>query len=195
MVRKTAAGGNAVPVNINIYQNDALLDTRTLEVTNDTAETLSVFWDASILNSADASLLDVEIVQTAGGTGNPTSRRSFELNTAEWVHDDQIGNMRLVQTRACDGQCCRESPRFPTPDGLDCEFRNAGVGKEFGGCQIQENVTLRGGVQGIDSIVMPGRDALVVFIETCIEWPQNTPQEKQRIGDTGGCCWQWEVIP
>ena len=27
----------------------------------------------------------------------------------------------LQQVRRCDGQCCRESPRFPNADGTDCD--------------------------------------------------------------------------
>ena len=29
------------------------------------------------------------------------------------------------------------------------------------------------------------------FRLTCVEWPQNIPPEQQRLGETGGCCWQF----
>jgi hypothetical protein len=85
--------------------------------------------------------------------------------------------MKLVQVRECDGKCCEEKPRWPTVDG-SCQYLKDGK------CLIKT------GAQPIpskESPTGPGRDPKAVFQETCVDWPQNSPEGR----DTGGCCWQW----
>jgi hypothetical protein len=86
--------------------------------------------------------------------------------------------MKLVQIRECDGQCCKESPRWPTVDGLSCQYLKDGK------CLIKT------GEQPIPtkaSPTWPNKSSHEVFQETCVDWPQNSPEGR----DTGGCCWQW----
>jgi hypothetical protein len=82
--------------------------------------------------------------------------------------------MKLVQVRECDGKCCKESPRWPTVDGLSCQYLKDGK------CLIKT------GEQPIPTKASPTWPNKV-FQETCVDWPQNSPEGR----DTGGCCWQW----
>ena len=82
----------------------------------------------------------------------------------------------LVQVRACDGECCREKPRWPKRG--TCEFLKNGK------CQIMEG---RKSVPVSDSPAWPGRDSNEVYQETCVDFPQNTHEGR----DLMGCCWQW----
>ena len=91
-----------------------------------------------------------------------------------------IGSLVLVRQRACDGSCCKQSPRFPTPDGKDCIYHNNS------GCALMHDQSLC--PEGKNKI-FPKETNLKVFYDTCINWPQNI--EKPRIGQTGDCCWQY----
>ena len=93
----------------------------------------------------------------------------------------------LRQVRACDGSCCRGSPRFPNERGDDCLYHITPVGKERGGCMLMNDPRLVPEA-GVKSFPFPERDAKDVFLETCVEWPHN---KRPAIGDTGDCCWQW----
>ena len=94
----------------------------------------------------------------------------------------------LRQVRACDGSCCRESPRFPNARGDDCIYHLAPAGKERGGCKLMIDPSLVP-LAGVKSSPYPERDAKDVYRETCVEWPQKNSLKE--IGDTGDCCWQW----
>ena len=87
--------------------------------------------------------------------------------------------MKLVRTRPCNGQCCRDSPRFPNASGSDCLFHLNG------GCDLMRGEP----VPNEASVIFPDRSAASVFKETCMDWPHNT--KEPRLGKTGGCCWQW----
>lgn len=98
----------------------------------------------------------------------------------------------LQQIRRCDGQCCKESPRFPNPAGTDCIHHLNPKGKESSGCALMVDSS-QVPVEGFKSrlIRWEDRDARDVFQETCINWPQNIPLRVQRLTKTGGCCWQF----
>ena len=198
LLRKSADGGNATPCDINLYQNGVLLASLASGVTPSTftGEVFQVTWDAALLQTAEGSLLEVEVVQTAGGSGNPANRRGVEIGSIEWTYEDGIGARRLVRHRACDGSCCVAAPRFPLGDGVtvahqgsDCQFHLTSVnGKENHGCQIMENTVLLPNPGTPSALKGESRDALTMFLETCLDWPQNTAITK----DLGSCCWVWE---
>lgn len=101
--------------------------------------------------------------------------------------------MKLVQVRTCDGVCCEENPRFPTPDHKDCIYHNPGeLGKENAGCQLMldPNKIPDDSKKMIDKM-FDGITSVELFESTCKAWPQNTPVEDQGIGKTGKCCWEW----
>ena len=94
--------------------------------------------------------------------------------------------MRLERVRPCDQACCREGPRFPTDDKrTDCTYRD-GVGDR--GCALMRGDQL---VPAEESKIFEGRTADEVYQETCVNWPQNTPEKDRHATKTGGCCWQW----
>lgn len=85
--------------------------------------------------------------------------------------------MRLLRVRDCDGACCRESPRWPDGNG-DCVFHDRN------GCRLMRGEAEIPETQN----ALPHLTGPDCFILTCKLWPHNTPN---RIGKTGGCCWQW----
>lgn len=93
--------------------------------------------------------------------------------------------MTFVRVRKCDGECCRESPRFPNAEHSDCIYHDR-TGKEAGGCRL---------MRGADPIPTEGGVPLgeltteQVFQETCVKWPQQNSAPEA--GSTGGCCLQW----
>lgn len=90
--------------------------------------------------------------------------------------------MKLVQTRSCDGACCKESPRWPNEKGSDCIYHD-GSGKLTTRCSLQRGDI---SVPTKESPAWPGRSAEDVYQETCVNWPQNSKIDRP----TGGCCWQ-----
>jgi len=89
---------------------------------------------------------------------------------------------KLVRTRECDGQCCRESPRFPNADHTDCVYHIDN------GCDIKRGVSQ---VPEGMSPVRPHLTAQEEFDDTCEGWPQNCPPHKQTPKNNMGCCLQW----
>lgn len=87
--------------------------------------------------------------------------------------------MNLIQVRNCDGKCCEEGPRWPTDDGASCRFLVGGK------CWLMAGIMP---IPDEPSPAWPDRDPVVVFDETCKNFPQNT---YAKLGKTGGCCWQW----
>lgn len=101
--------------------------------------------------------------------------------------------MQLVQVRTCDGVCCEENPRFPTPDHTDCIYHNSGnLGKDNAGCQLMLDPSLipDDSKKMIDKM-FDGITSVELFKSTCVAWPQNTSVKNQIEGNTGGCCFQW----
>ncbi len=93
--------------------------------------------------------------------------------------------MKLVQTRKCDGACCKESPRFPNEDKTDCIYRDTDPASMAEGCRI-----MRGEPTKLP-LICPALERLsgvAAYEQTCLNWPQNTKPGK----DTGACCWQWQ---
>lgn len=87
----------------------------------------------------------------------------------------------LVRVRDCDGQCCKESPRWPTADGKSCVYLNAD-----NRCELQLDLSII--PDESSSHAFPNKGTKEVFMETCLEWPHNS---YPMIGKTGECCWQW----
>lgn len=198
LLRKSADGGNAVSCDVSLYQNGVLLTPLgNVSPTGLAGEVFSFTWDASLLQTADGSLVELDIVQTNGGSGNPANRRGLEIGSLEWTYEDNIGARRLVRHRACDGSCCVAAPRWPLGAGTaedphqnsDCQFRLTSVdGKENHGCRIMENVVLLPNPGTPSDLKGETRDTLTMFLETCLDWPQNTDTDF----DCGVCCWRWE---
>ena len=87
--------------------------------------------------------------------------------------------LALKQVRDCDGECCRESPRYPNADRSDCIFHDAG------GCQIKRGeAEIPKGM----SAALPHLTNKQDFELTCVGWPQNSDP---KLGETANCCWQW----
>lgn len=97
--------------------------------------------------------------------------------------------LKLQQIRTCDGQCCKDSPRFPNADKSDCVYRHTTKGKQNKGCMI---MTGEVSVPDGESLMFIGESAASVFDRTCKKWPHETCTPI--LGKTGNCCWQWVNI-
>ncbi len=86
--------------------------------------------------------------------------------------------MKLKQTRECDGSCCVQSPRWPRKSGKPgCEFSKNGK------CDIIDNgVTAPKVCPALPE--MTGAEAVEY---SCNGWPHNMPEGR----DPGNCCWEW----
>jgi hypothetical protein len=108
----------------------------------------------------------------------------------------------LQQVRPCDGECCKESPRFPVDESKK--------GRERGGCiyfDDTKDVSVSGGGRfcklmddpdlqkdlgkNPDSKHVDRMSELEWFNQTCVGWPQNLTGESVRLGKTDVCCWQF----
>lgn len=92
--------------------------------------------------------------------------------------------MKLVQVRACDGECCKESPRFPNAEHSDCIYHDTTGGKEAAGCALMRGDETISDAACVSISSLSPDD---VFNQTCELWPANTSAGD----DLGGCCWQW----
>jgi hypothetical protein len=162
------------------------------DISDETQQLFTFTFDASTLPDPTGVGLEVVVNQTGGGTGNPASRSGFDVGAAELIYEDGIGASRLVRHRACDGSCCVAAPRFPLGDphqGSDCLHHSIGIGKQFHGCAIIEGASQQptAGVKATLKL-MEDQDILDIFLDTCVNWPQNTSVND----DLGDCCWRWE---
>lgn len=81
--------------------------------------------------------------------------------------------MRLVRTRPCDGDCCREVPIFP--ENGKCKYFSEERLPSGGHCRVMNDMTV---LQD---------DEVDKFIGSCKRFPQ-----LYRAGrGTGKCCLQW----
>lgn len=94
--------------------------------------------------------------------------------------------MRLVQVRSCDGECCRESPRFPNADHSDCIYHDTARGKLAFGCSIMRGDAA---IPSGQSEIEPKSTCAKLYKRTCVDWPQKNSVKEA--GDTGRCCMQW----
>lgn len=84
--------------------------------------------------------------------------------------------MRLVQTRPCDGACCREVPLAPTSldrATRDCKYRDPSMPER--GCLI------------LAGKAIPTEEEMQRFPTACRDWPHNMPPTRK----IGPCCWEW----
>ena len=199
-VRKNASGGLDPDFELRLMQNgiqQAVLATGRV-ITSDTGQDFSVAWDAALLGDPSGVGVGLELAQTGGNTGQQSSRRYIDINAFDWTYEDDIGAFRLVKQFPCDGRCCVAAPRWPIGDGdviphqgSDCEKRIVGPdGKEFRGCTLINDASQRPlpGNEFSSLKKMGTEDALAVFLDTCLLWPQNTDVGE----DIADCCWVWE---
>ncbi len=98
--------------------------------------------------------------------------------------------MPFIQTRPCDQQCCKDGPRFPTPDKTDCEYRGVDECLLMAGFVERDGVTFpsvnRQACPKGDCPALPGMKSYAAVVWSCAEWPHNMPGWQ-----TGNCCWEW----
>ena len=79
LLRKDAAGGNDPTYDIELWETGGGAPLATLisgaTLSSDTGEVVSATWDASLLGTADDSLVELKVVGNRSG-GNPTKRRT-----------------------------------------------------------------------------------------------------------------------
>jgi hypothetical protein len=197
VVRRSAlSGNNDVNAEFRLQQSgQAVVSFGTFLIDNAVSQLFTFTFDAALLPDPTGVEMEIVINQTTGGTGG--QRAGLDVNACELIYEDGIGSDRLVRHRACDGSCCIAAPRFPNGagtvedphQGSDCIHHNVGQGKQFNGCILIEDIAQQP-TAGVKSILkgMEAEDALNVFIDTCVNWPQNTTPDAL----LGDCCWRWE---
>ena len=88
--------------------------------------------------------------------------------------------LQLKQVRPCDGECCKESPRWPNKDHSDCIYH------DDKGCKIHRG---EAEIPKGPCPVIPSLDGPQVFKKYCTDWPQKNCDTK--LSETANCCWQW----
>ncbi len=85
-------GSNDCVYSLELWENGVIVGavTPTTGIVT-TAEVISLTWDAVELSTADGSLVEIMMLQTNGGTGNPASRRGLEVGAMEWNVDYDSG--------------------------------------------------------------------------------------------------------
>lgn len=86
--RSTTAGGNDPQLQINLWENDSFVATvmALADVTSLTGELFEATWDATLLGTADGSLVELHVIGARSG-GAPANRRTVEFDEFEWVVD------------------------------------------------------------------------------------------------------------
>ena len=88
---RLTANGTACSYDISLYENGTLVSSlATGSLTSTTGQILAATWDASLLGTADGSLVEVELTVTKSG-GAPSSRTTGEVGAAEWNVDYSAG--------------------------------------------------------------------------------------------------------
>ena len=194
--RSSLSGSNVVNAEFSLQQvGQSVVSFGSFDITNTISQLFEFTFDASLLPDPLGIGLEIVINQNGGGTG-PNGAGS-DVGAAELVYDDGVGARRLVRHRACNGSCCISAPRFPlgagTPEdphqGSDCTHHIPLIGKQLHGCAIINDAAQQP-TAGVKSLLkgMEAEDALDIFLETCVNWPQNTSTDK----DLGDCCWIWQ---
>jgi len=85
LLRNDAAGTNGTGWSLQLFEN-AVLDSTIATGTdpNEAGEVIAGTWDASSLGTADGSIVECMLLQTSGGTGNPSARKGIEVGAIEW---------------------------------------------------------------------------------------------------------------
>jgi hypothetical protein len=85
--RDGGTGSNSVDWSLELWENGVLDSVLATGTTTSTSEVISGTWNASSLGTADGSLVELALVQTAGGSGQPATRRGLEVGAVEWNVD------------------------------------------------------------------------------------------------------------
>lgn len=105
LIRETG-GTNSATWSLELWENGAQVSVLATGADPGTGGTVvNGTWDASSLGTADGSLVECALVQTAGGSGNPSVRNGIEVGAVEWnVTYDATSTFNESITVAASGQ-------------------------------------------------------------------------------------------
>ena len=87
LLRKDAAGGNDPKYDLELWETGGASPLATLvsgaTLSSDTGVVVSATWDASLLDSADGSAVELRVIGHRSG-GQQSKRRTVEVGAAEW---------------------------------------------------------------------------------------------------------------
>ncbi len=97
-IRKDASGGNDAVWALALFENGSQVgsDLATGTTTSTSGEVVEGLWDAVDLGTADGSLVECRLTQTAGATGQAANRRAVEVGAAEWNADVSAGTQTIT---------------------------------------------------------------------------------------------------
>jgi len=90
--RSTTVGGNDPTLDVALWEADSqvsILQTA-ISITSLTGELVEVTWDATLLGTADGSVVELHVIGQRSG-GSPGVRRTVEFDEFEWVVDYSAG--------------------------------------------------------------------------------------------------------
>lgn len=103
-IRKNASAGNSTTWSLQLWENGAqVAELATGTTTSTTGEVVAGAWNASSLGTANGSLVECRLQQTAGGaSGSGGNRRRIEIGAVEWnvTYDDPPAESRALVTFA-----------------------------------------------------------------------------------------------
>lgn len=85
LCRKFITGGTDPTLDIAVYENGTLVSTISTgtSITSESGQVVAATWDATILGTADGSLVEIRVTGQRSG-GSPGDRRSVEFGALEW---------------------------------------------------------------------------------------------------------------
>ena len=91
-IRDDAAGTNATAWSLQLYNNAVAVTALATGTSPDSGGVVvNGLWDAHTAITANGSLIECRLQQTAGGTGSPTDRKGIEVGAVEWNVEYDVG--------------------------------------------------------------------------------------------------------
>lgn len=87
LIRNATGGSNSTSWALQVYEDNSLvveIATGSDPTEDSNGVVVSGTWDATDLLTADGSLVEIRLIQTAGATGNPGNQKGIEVGALEW---------------------------------------------------------------------------------------------------------------
>jgi hypothetical protein len=92
--RQQSVGQTGTPLaDIQVWENGGgapIASTGDTSITSESSQVITLNWDASLLTTADGSLVEVLLVVTKSG-GSPGARESCDIGSVKWVCEYSVG--------------------------------------------------------------------------------------------------------
>lgn len=129
LIRKDSTGGNDPTWELGVWEVEggtySLIETiASGTVTTLTGEVVSGTFNASIFTTASGANAVVQLLQTAGGTGSPGSRRGIDIGAFKWVAEVTPAVSTASGTSTSTGTLTALGTRLDRPEQEGYRWRN-----------------------------------------------------------------------